>query len=92
VRYLFALNGCLTKVKDLSNSWVGAPIDRFISASQRQGPDEYASRIGWKDRRYNLENGNWVYVHSMGDGCLVHFEVNPQGIIVSYKTEGDKCY
>ena len=51
----------------------------------------YASRIGWKETTYPLDNGNWVYVEPAGVGgkdCLIHWEVNPQGIIVGARTEG----
>jgi len=53
--------------------------------------ESYASRIGWKEKTYQLNNGNWVYVEPDSKNCFIHWEVNPQGIIVGYKLEG-KCY
>ena len=59
----------------------------------------YASRTGWKETTYPLDNGNWVYVtpagvfgKAFGGGdCFIHYEVNPQGIIVNARTEGKGC-
>ncbi len=88
-----SLLGCMSQipsVKDWSGSWVGEPVTRVISLTER--PGEYASKVNWKDYRYELGNGNWVYVAPIRENCLVHFEVNTQGIIVGYRTEGDRCY
>jgi len=73
--------------------WVKPIVGQPISLLEKPGnKGNYKDAIGWQDRRYNLRNGNWVYVEPIRDGCLVHFEVNPQGIIVGYQTEGDRCY
>ncbi|MBI3319285.1 MAG: hypothetical protein HYZ89_01685 [Candidatus Omnitrophica bacterium] len=59
----------------------------------------YASSIGWKETTHSLDNGNWVYVTpagrfgtAIGGGeCFIHYEVNPEGIIVGARTEGKGC-
>lgn len=68
---------------------IGSPIDSLIAAKRR--PGSFASRTGWKEQKYKLENGNWVYVSPEREGCIVHWEVNPQDFIVGYRTEGDRC-
>ncbi|MEQ6342581.1 MAG: hypothetical protein M3A44_13290 [Gammaproteobacteria bacterium] len=86
------LFGCMSQIRPFTeyvNGVVGQPINSYIEAGAR--PGSYASRIGWKDRRYKLENGNWVYVAPEREGCIIHWEVNPQGIIVGYRTEGNRC-
>ena len=71
------------------NGWVGKPISDLKAAKQR--PGSYASRIGWKDQQYKLENGNWVYVSPEREGCVIYWEVNSQGVIVGYRAEGGRC-
>ncbi len=74
--------------------------DRVVKA----GPsvDEMRKAVGvnprdWEKPAYYLPNGNGVYVESVGpsvgyEGCDFHWEVNPQGRIVAYKTVGDRCW
>ena len=83
------LAACVTTVEDFAQSWVGEPVSDLIEAKHK--PDSYAAKIGWKEQRYDLRNGNWVYVSPSKEGCLVHWEVNPRGIIVGYHTEGNLC-
>ncbi len=85
-------HGCLSQImstKERTKAWMGQPIDKLRTAVLR--PESYASRIGWKEKTYKLDNGNWVYVEPDSPGCFIHWEVNPQGIIVGYRLEG-KCY
>jgi hypothetical protein len=91
VAILFALGllaGCAT-TEDFAHGWVGEPIVDFLDAMHR--PDTYASRTGWKEQKYQLKNGNWVYVSPNKEGCLVHWEVDKRGVIVGYRLEGAKC-
>jgi hypothetical protein len=84
--------GCLTpivSIEDYTKNWIGRPIEETKKLILR--PESYASRIGWKEKTYQLNNGNWVYVEPDSKNCFIHWEVNPQGIIVGYKLEG-KCY
>lgn len=84
--------GCMSQIqpfKEYANSAIGRPVGILIATKQR--PGSYASRAGWKDKQYQLESGNWVYVSPEREGCIVHWEVNPQGIIVGYRTEGGRC-
>ena len=55
-------------------------------------PESYPSKIGWEEKTYKHENGNLVYVEPVRPDCFVHWEVNPKGIIIGYKTEGKRCY
>jgi hypothetical protein len=87
---LFAVS-CLSQIvsiEDNTNSWIGRPLEEIRRPILR--PESYASRIGWKEKTYSLDNGNWVYVEPDSPGCFIHWEVNQQGIIVGYKLEG-KC-
>lgn len=89
---LLVLFGCMSQIRpfpEYANGWIGKSIDRLIIATRR--PGSFASRIGWKEKQYKLENSNWVYVSPEREGCIVHWEVNPEGIIVGYRTEGERC-
>lgn len=84
--------GCLSQIspfKTAADSWIGRPIQEIREINERLG--SYANRIKWKEKTYNLENGNWVYVEPDRQDCLVHWEVNREGIIVGYTTEGEGC-
>lgn len=85
--------GCMSQIRpfeEYAGGWVGKSVDRLIEASRR--PQSYASRTGWQEKRYELGNGNWVYVSPEREGCIVHWEVSRQGTIVGYRTEGGRCY
>ena len=71
--------------------WVGQPIEGIRQRISRKG--SYASSIGWEETTYPLDNGNWVYVEPDGvdRDCFIHWEVNPEGIIVGVRTEGKGC-
>ncbi len=77
----------IVSIEDYTKNWIGRPVEENRRLGAR--PESYASRIGWKEKTYNLENGNWVYVEPDSPGCFIHWEVNPQGIIVGYKLEGN---
>ena len=64
---------------------VGQPISG-IAAMDRQ-PGAWASRIGWQETTYQLKNGDRVYVEAYGPHIFIHWELNPQGIIVGYAVE-----
>lgn len=87
---IICLNGCsIPPVGKYAQSWIGHSIEEKKKGVT--GPGSYAARIGWKETTYQLDNGNWVYVEADNKNCFIHWEVNPQGIIVGYKLEG-KCY
>lgn len=82
--------GCVSQIrpfKQYADEWVGEPIDRLTKRK-----NSYASSTGWQDRNYKLDNGSWVYVSPEREGCIVHWEVSPVGIIVGYRTEGSRCF
>ncbi len=87
---LFFIQGCLTNIPsigDYTSNKIGRPIEKQIK--RVLDPGSYASRIGWKEKTYKLDNGNWVYIEPDSKNCFIHWEVNPQGIIVGYKLEGN---
>lgn len=87
---LLFYSGCsIPSIGKYVQSWIGHPIEEKKKGVT--GTGSYASRIGWKEKTYRLDNGNWVYVEADSKNCFIHWEVNPQGIIVGYKFEGD-CY
>jgi hypothetical protein len=89
---LSVLSACLSQIapiEDRTKSWIGRPIEEIRRPILR--PESYASRIGWKEKTYQLDNGNWVYVEPDSKNCFIYWEVNPQGTIVGYKLEGS-CY
>jgi len=86
------VGGCFSQIasmEDYTKSWIGRPIEEQKQIASR--PESYASRIGWKEKTYQLENGHWVYVEPDSPGCFIHWEVSHQNIIVGYRLEG-KCY
>lgn len=78
----------IPRFEDVVEQAVGMPIEEFIAISEH--PNSYSSRSGWVQQTYMLENGHQVYVHPETPRCIVHWEVNHEGIIVGYKPEG-KC-
>ena len=78
----------IPRFKDYADGAIGAPIENRITAAER--PSSYSSRSGWVQQTYELDNGHRVYVYPEGPRCIVHWEVNHEGIIVGYKPEG-KC-
>lgn len=90
--YLLGLCGCVSQIvpfKEFANGWLGDPVDEKKQIISRHG--SYASRIGWQETTYQLDNGNWVYIEPIRPDCFVHWEVNSEGIIVGYRTEGTGC-
>jgi hypothetical protein len=79
----FLMHGCtIPKYKDFVEGWAGAPIQELISIKNRDGVD--------LTQKYQLDNGNDVYVYTEFKRCFIHWEVNKAGIIVGvYNTEGD---
>ncbi|MFZ3114660.1 MAG: hypothetical protein WA133_08260 [Syntrophales bacterium] len=90
VLVIIFLNGCsIPSIGKYTKSWIGRSIEEKKKGVT--GTGSYASRIGWKEKTYPLDNGNWVYVEADSNNCFVHWEVNPQGIIVDSRLEGN-CY
>ena len=89
---ILSVTGCLRQIPNImeyTNYWVERPVYQMKELVSRR--ESYASRIGCKEKTYTLENGNWVYVEPDSPGCFIPWEVNPNGIIVGYKLEGN-CY
>jgi hypothetical protein len=85
--------GCVSQIQSIQSyakGWVGAPISELIEVKNR--PQSYAMESGWKEKHYDLPNGNWIYVSPEREGCIIHWEVNQSGVIVSYRAEGEYCY
>ena len=78
----------IPRFEDVVKQSMGMPIEEFIAISE--APYNYPSQIGWVQQTYELDNGHWVYVYPETSRCIVHWEVNHEGIIVGYKPEG-KC-
>lgn len=89
---VFLSQSCLSQIASVEKSaktWIGSPIIDRKDIVARPG---YASRIGWQEKTYQLDNGNWVYVEPVRPDCFIDWEVNPAGTIIGYKTEGKRCY
>ncbi len=82
------LAACAT-AEDRAHDWIGEPISDLIEA--KQNPDSYASKSGWKEQKYDLKNGHWVYVSPSNEGCIIHWEVDKRGVIVGFRSEGNQC-
>ena len=89
---LTALVGCMSQIRpfqEYADGWVGKPIAALMAAKAQ--PGSYASRSGWQENKYSLANGNWVYVSPEREGCIMHWEVNSKGTIITYHAEGNRC-
>ena len=90
---MLATTACVSQippVKDWADRTVGSPISILLESARR--PGSYVARTGSQIRQYRLEGGNSVYVEPIREGCAVHWEVNSSGVVVGYRTEGDRCY
>jgi hypothetical protein len=56
-----------------------------------KNPDSYASKIGWKETTYPLANGNFIYIEPVSADCLIHWEINQNGIIIGYQSIEKYC-
>jgi len=87
----FLVFGCMSQIVSIeehTNGMLGHPIHEIQTAMAR--PSSYASRIDWKETTYPLQNGHWVFVEPE-PRCLIHWEVNQEGIIVDFSTKGGSC-
>ena len=92
VGVLLGLCGCVSQIvslKEYRKGWLGRPIEEKKQIISRES--SHASRMGRKETTYQLDNGNWVYVELDRKDCFIHWEVNPQGVIVGVKTVGKDC-
>jgi hypothetical protein len=84
--------GCISQIPTLrewADQCIGLPVAE-LQAMEAE-PESYASRVGWKTKRYELPNGNWVHVAPDRKDCEVHFEVDKAGIVVAYQLVGEGC-
>ena len=81
--------GAIPPIDEYFDGVIGTPIDTIQTIDAH--PTSYAGRVGWTEVTYTLENGNWVYIHPDSPGCQIHFEVDPDGIIVGYRPVGVYC-
>ena len=87
--FLIACSTSIPSLKEWADPTIGHPI--AIIRDNDQHPGSYASRIGWKEKTYQRNNGRWVYVHPDRPGCEIHFEVGSDGNVVGYRPVGDGC-
>jgi hypothetical protein len=92
---ILIISGCMSQIVSLrqyTKNWIGHPINELKKTVARPDiNDAYKQAIGWKETTYKLDNGNWVYVEVDSKNCFIHWEVNPEGIIVGSHTEGKGC-
>jgi hypothetical protein len=87
------LAACSTSIpglKEWADPIIGHPIAIIRENDKR--PGSYASRIGWKEKTYPLDDSRWVYVHADRPGCEIHFEVNADGNVLGYRAVGEGCH
>ncbi|MEM5789373.1 MAG: hypothetical protein AAGU11_18835 [Syntrophobacteraceae bacterium] len=88
VTILLSFTGCFSQilsVDEYTRLWIGHPIEEKMKSTDH--PNSYASSIGWKRTTYSLDNGNKVYIEPEKPRTFIHWEVNPQGIIIGAKHE-----
>jgi hypothetical protein len=92
VGILVLLLGCTSmekKVEDHGNEWISRPLSEMKQAMNN--PDTYASKTNWEETTYPLAKGYFIFVEPFNEDCLIHWKINPRGIILSYFPEGNGC-
>jgi hypothetical protein len=92
---LLSLGGCVSQIvslKEQRKAWLGHRIEEVKEAVARTRTAGGYEGLSWEEKTYSLDNGNSVYVELIGRDCFMHWEVNPQGIIVGSRTEGKRCW
>jgi len=87
------LTGCISqipRVEDSANGAVGTSINLLLERAAR--PESWIYRSGQKVGRYRLENGHFAYTEPVREGCILHWEVDAEGIILGYRMQGNRCY
>jgi len=93
VLFISPMYGCVSQispVEETSREMIGRPVAEIEETMAR--PGSYASRIGWKETTYQLVNRNLVYIEPVRPDCFIHWEVSQQGIVIGYRTVGNRCY
>ena len=89
---LVLLLGCTSmekKIEDHGNDWISRPLSEMKQAMKN--PDTYASKTNWDETTYPLAKGYFIFVEPFNEDCLIHWKINPRGIILSYFPEGKGC-
>ena len=89
------LCGCGSQVSSLreyQKNCIGLPVNELKEGATRPSVyDSYKQEIGWTETTYKLANGNSVWVEVAAKDCFIHWEVNPEGIVVGSHIEGKGC-
>ncbi len=80
----------IISVGEYTNLMIGQPVDDLKERMNR--PNSYASRIGWKERVVQLPDDKFIFTQPIRKDCLIHWEINRERLIVSYRAEGKSCY
>ena len=76
-------------LKEYAEGLIGQNV--AVIQALTEGPNSYATRIGWQEKTYTLANGHWVYVQPDRPNCDIHFEVSGEDVIVGYTPVGTGC-
>lgn len=89
--FMAYVSGCspYPSLQGYRKSSIGMSIEQKRAMLERKG--SYASQIGWSEQTFNLSNGHWVYVEPDSPECFIHWEVNPEGIIIDSQVKGQRC-
>lgn len=87
------LAGCFNPVAT-PESWaepmLGRPIQYLYDLVAGDPESDVAKRGGIK-KEGPLDNGNWIHIYPIDAYCDIHFETDPQGIVVAFRTVGENC-
>ena len=84
---IIAILACISGCESFSskmNSWVGQPIAPYLAVKDRGG--ETLEEVTSPDA-----NGNKTYIFSVDKTCRVYWNVDKDGIVRSWKSEGTSC-
>ena len=66
-------------------------VDIQTAFRNETSDDTYASKTNWEETTYPLAKGYFIFVEPFNEDCLIHWKINPRGIILSYFPEGNGC-
>lgn len=84
---LLIMSSCLAACSSFAstmNSWIGKPIEPYLAIQDRGG--ETLDEIRGPDER-----GHKIYVFTVEKNCRVFWDVDAQGIVTGWKSEGWAC-
>jgi len=88
---MLLLIGCVSQIASVdrgAKSWLGFPLSKL----KQRVKSDYAKENYWLEETISLDDGNTIYKDPVREGCLIIWTANTDGILIDYRTEGNRCY